>query len=304
MNSLASPACRPPMASAEHPPGLSALSKLVHELRTPISGVVGVTQLLSRDPRATDEQRQWLALIDQCGQHLLQLVGDIMDYSRLRAGAMPLTPTGVSLRALLQDVVSLMRPGAESRGQVLSLHLPAVLPGSLLVDVRRLRQILFNLLSNAIKYGGTGSVRLLLEATHPTPASGAPWRLRFSVIDTGPGLSEAQLARLGALFQRGSDGPEVPDGSGVGLQVTRELVQLMGGDLQLCSREGEGTVVSFELALAPTGIAPEPLRCERCRETVPQQADADRHCGWGPVCSEGLPVDCRQGNCSAWVCQA
>lgn len=245
-----------PAAPTLGSPRLEALAKLVHELRTPICGVLGLAQLMAADGPLSARQNRRLTLITESGQHLLRLVDDILEFARLDARQLRLHPQPVSLSELLGDTVAMVGALAEARGLAVGLSLPANLPARLLVDARRLRQVLLNLLSNAVKFTEQGSVQLrvkLAEADERSLAShGGPpaaWQLRFEVIDTGRGIGADQLAQLYHLFRRPSDGPEAPDGNGVGLLVARELVALMGGELMLSSSRGQGTSVSFTLAL-------------------------------------------------------
>jgi len=258
------PAPRPASAEASEAASarLRALAKLVHELRTPLGGVLGMARLMAHAGPLNPAQRRQLSLIEDCGQHLLQLVSDILDFARLDARQIQLHPRPTCLRALLTDTLEIMAPMARERALALALALPDGLPARLQVDALRLRQVLLNLLSNAIRYTARGGVDLTVERLDGGPSASRRCLLRFNVVDTGPGLDAEALVRLDQLFHRPREGPDLPDGSGVGLAVTRELVALMGGELSLRSSPGRGTVVSFTLAAevsppeAPGGAAP------------------------------------------------
>lgn len=234
---------------------LRALAKLVHELRTPIAGMLGMARLMANSDSLNEPERRRLALIEDCGQHLLHLVSDILDYARLDARQIRLHPRPTRLRVLLTDTVELMQPLARQRGLGLTFAVPDALPARLQVDALRLRQVLLNLLSNAIKYTEQGGVHLAVERLDDEQPGAGRCLLRFNVVDTGKGVDAEARSRLDHLFHRPREGPEIPDGSGVGLAVTRELVALMGGELSLCSGPDCGTAVSFILAVDVTDAA-------------------------------------------------
>lgn len=240
----AAAADRPALSSCngEPPDCMIALGKLVHELRTPVSGMVGLSRLMALETTTRDTQSRRLALIEQCGEHLLSLVDDIIDLARLRARRLVLQTAPVTLAELLQLTQAVVQPLAKQRGLTLSVTLAPDLPERVTADARRLQQVLLNLLSNAVKFTGQGGVHLHVGFDDD------PRRLRFCVSDTGCGMTEAQILRLGRLFERAHEAPGMPDGSGVGLCVTRELVDLMGGELTLHSTPGRGTQFSFAAA--------------------------------------------------------
>ncbi|KQV85412.1 response regulator [Rhizobacter sp. Root1221] len=226
------------------------LTQMSHELRTPLNGILGFAQILQRDKTLTERQARGLKIIDESGQHLLTLINDILDLSRIDAAKLDLYPTEVNLPVFLQVVGDIIRVKAEEKSLLFVYQATPDLPATIRVDEKRLRQVLLNLLSNAIKFTDTGQVTL--RATRlQSPGTGAEAdataRLRFEVEDEGIGMSEAQLARLFRPFEQVADVKRREGGAGLGLAISRQLVRLMGGDIQVRSRPSEGSVFAFEI---------------------------------------------------------
>ncbi len=220
------------------------LSRMSHELRTPLNAVIGFAQLLRMDrshPLDT-EQRQRVDLIEQAGAHLLAMIGDVLDLSRIEAGSLPLSMEAVQLDRLARDATSLISEAA--RGSDIQLLPPDVHPAlHVWADLVRLRQVLVNLLSNAVKYnrpGGTVQVRAWPEGT----------QVRLSVTDTGVGLSPAQQQHLFEPFNRLGAESSAVEGTGIGLVIVRRLVELMQGQVSVVSQQGQGSTFTIELPLA------------------------------------------------------
>lgn len=225
------------------------LSRVSHELRTPLHAILGFSQLLQMQAQLTGQQQEWLALVLKSGQHLLDLMDDVLDLSSAQTGTLSVLREPVSLAPLLQDVAELLQGQAATAG-VAMLPQPlgtAVQPrAELQADRRRLKQVLVNLLGNAIKYhhlGGQGGwVRV---SVHPPVARQGPWCIE--VADNGPGMTEMQRERLFTPFERlgAQHGPVA--GTGLGLALSSELVQAMGGRIEVRTRLGEGS--SFSVLL-------------------------------------------------------
>ena len=213
-----------------------ALTRASHELRTPLQAILGFGQLLALDP-LSESQRHSVEQIIAGGRHLLTLIEDLLDLSRV--GELALSP--VSLREEIALAVALCRPLATERSLTVILDLPEE-PLHAQADQRRLKQILLNLISNAIKYnrpGGTLTVRATTENED----------VRIEVIDTGRGLSQAELARLFVPFERLDAARRGIEGNGLGLAVSRTLAQAMGGTIEAASTPGEGSAFSLCLPL-------------------------------------------------------
>jgi CheY-like chemotaxis protein len=208
----------------------------------------------------SERQARGLQVIDESGRHLLRLIDDILDMARIDAGKLVLQFEEVDLAAFLRGVCDIIGVKAEEKGLLFSYRADGTMPTGVRVDDKRLRQVLLNLLSNAIKFTDSGEVTLFVQATalpaRAAQAEGAPApmvRLRFEVRDDGIGMSEAQMARLFQPFEQVADTQRREGGTGLGLAISRKLVRMMGGDIQVRSGPGEGSVFSFELDL-PTAL--------------------------------------------------
>ena len=223
------------------------LSNMSHELRTPLNAILGFAQILASEqlPSTPAQKKQFAGNILQASRHLLRLINDILDLAKVESGALTLETEQVGLSQVLQECRTLVDPLARMRGVELRL---SVADGvSVMADRVRLKQVLINLLSNAIKYNreyGTVSV-------HCTEASGAGV-LRLSVQDTGAGLDEKQLEAMFQPFNRLGQEGGTQEGTGLGLVMTRHLVEKMGGELGVVSTPGMGS--TFWVALPVCGI--------------------------------------------------
>jgi ligand-binding sensor domain-containing protein/signal transduction histidine kinase/ActR/RegA family two-component response regulator len=217
------------------------LATLGHEIRTPMTGVLGMTELLQATP-LDDRQKGYADAIQRAGTHLLRLVNDALDLAKIEAGKLELQQVEFDLHALLADVVALMGPVAGKRGLAFHDGIAAGVPRTVRGDPLRLRQILLNLLGNAIKFTEAGHVSL-----HALPLS--PHGVRLTVGDTGPGINAEQQARLFRRFEQ-ADGAQTTaryGGSGLGLAICQELAVAMGGRIEVDSAPGRGTRFSVEL---------------------------------------------------------
>lgn len=234
------------------------LANISHELRTPLNGILGFAQLLRRDPLLTERQARGLKIIEESGQHLLMLINDILDLARIDEARLELYPVEVALPAFLQSVCDVIRVKAEEKNLAFVFEAAADLPAAVLIDEKRLRQVLFNLLSNAIKFSDAGQVTLRARAVRPA-TSGSAGGLRFEVEDQGIGMNEAQLARLFQPFAQVAEYQRREGGAGLGLTISQQLVGLMGGDVRVDSREGQGSVFSFEIEAPATQASVQAL---------------------------------------------
>ena len=223
------------------------LSRMSHELRTPLNAVLGFTQLIEIDRAEppSDGQRRRLKLIREAGAHLLQMIGDLLDLTRIEAGGMALQLDAVDLRALASEGLEMLRDSAEKAQVTLALA-DGGANAVAHADRTRLRQVLLNLLSNAVKYnrpGGSVEIRVLRVDAH---------EVLISVRDSGVGIAEAELPRLFEPFYRGPQAAaSAVEGAGIGLSVTHALVTLMGGRVAVHSTPGAGSTFSVTLPAAP-----------------------------------------------------
>ena len=232
------------------------LATLSHEFRTPLNGVLGMAGLLSETKLAAD-QRAYLASLRDCGEHLLRLVNDVLDLARMDSGRLTLHPAPTDLTRLLQGVAELLSPRAHAKGLEIAWTAPAAAP-TILGDEGRLRQILFNLAGNAIKFTETGGAVLSFETQ---PAGEGRVRLRLVVADTGPGVAEADRARIFEAFVQADVHAGRSDSTGLGLAIVRRLTAAHGGRVGLdCPAEG-GARFWFEadFPVITAGAASQPL---------------------------------------------
>jgi len=215
-----------------------------HELRTPMNAIIGFSQMLEYDSEMTDDQRDNVHEILKAGRHLLDLINEVLDLARIESGRIELSMEGVDLTALGEDCRHLIQPIADMAG--IGLNFDLLAEHAVFADRVRLKQVLLNLLSNAIKYNRPdGSVRL-------TAAAGKPGCLRIAVTDTGTGIAPERIGDLFQPFNRlGAEASEI-EGTGIGLTITRRLVEMMGGEMGVESSVGVGSTFWLELAVGQT----------------------------------------------------
>ncbi|SFD55095.1 sensor histidine kinase [Massilia yuzhufengensis] len=219
------------------------LSNMSHELRTPLNGILGYAELLSMDARDA-EHREYAEVIRSSGLHLLSLVDQLLQLNRLEAGTELPQLASEDLRALVEQVVSGHHGAARARGLALLCRIGEDVPQRWVCDREKLRQVLDHLLHNAIRFTDAGQVELALEAAED--------RLVFTVADTGPGIpASAQERVFDRFFQVDSSDTRSSDGAGLGLTLVRELLALMGGEVEIKSAPGIGTTVVFTLPRTP-----------------------------------------------------
>jgi CheY-like chemotaxis protein len=222
------------------------LASLSHEFRTPLNGVLGMSRLLE-STRLTAEQRAYAAAIRDSGEHLLTLVNDVLDFAKLGAGKVDLHLADVEVEALLRGVCELLSPRAREKGVEIAWAAPAGL-GAIRADEGRLRQILLNFAGNAVKFTETGGVLLGVSRA-------ATGRLRFTVDDTGPGVSAAQRDRIFEAFAQADPSHAHMGGAGLGLAIARRLALAMDGSVGVEPRKAGGARFWFEAGFHPSTAA-------------------------------------------------
>ena len=253
----------------------SFLANMSHELRTPLNAIIGLTELLCDNAArfGTEKALEPLRRVLRAGRHLLGLINDILDLSKIEAGKMDLTLESVAIKPVVEEVLGTARPLAEQNKNALELDCPAGI-GSVHADNMRLRQILLNLLSNACKFTKGGTVRLRVARAEE---AGQHW-VDFAVSDTGIGMTDEQLGRLFQEFtQADASTTRQFGGTGLGLAISRRLCRLMGGDITVTSAPGEGSTFTVRLpteaapplSVAETSLAAaSPAASQGCRGTV------------------------------------
>ncbi|PHV36136.1 PAS domain-containing hybrid sensor histidine kinase/response regulator [Janthinobacterium sp. BJB304] len=218
------------------------LANMSHELRTPLNSVIGFSQMMADSSSMFEEEKHNLAIINRAGHHLLTLINDILELSKIEAGRMQLQAGPVDLNGLLDEVLEMVRMRSGDQGIALRLERDGV-PPLVRLDGAKLRQVLLNLLSNALKFIEQGSVTLSLTCQADGDGQMA---LAFAVRDTGSGIAEEDLERIFEPFVQ-ADSAVAQAGTGLGLTISREFVRLMGGELRVESTLGAGSRFSFEL---------------------------------------------------------
>ena len=224
------------------------LANMSHELRTPLNGILGYAQILGRSKVIPEKERHGVNIIHQCGSHLLTLINDVLDLSKIEARKLELTPKAIHLPSFLQGVVEICRVRSDQKGIDFIYQPDPNLPTGIETDEKRLRQVLLNLLGNAIKFTNQGSITLKVEARESN-ATMPLLRLKFQVIDTGVGIASDQVNKLFQAFEQVGDRKRQSEGTGLGLAISQRIVQLMGGEIQVESQLGVGSTFYFEVAL-------------------------------------------------------
>ncbi|MEW6707744.1 MAG: ATP-binding protein [Pseudomonadota bacterium] len=228
------------------------LARMSHELRTPLNAILGYAQLLRMGDSLTPRQASGLDTIRSSGEHLLTLIVDILDLSRIEAGKAELYLSEVALPAFLRGIADIIRIKAEEKALSFVLDSAPDVPPVLRADEKRLRQVLLNLLGNAVKFTDKGEVRLVVRVVS---REGDQVRLRFEVRDTGVGIPADQLEQIFLPFEQAGEVHRRFGGTGLGLAISRQLVRLMGGDIHTESTQGQGSVFWFDAAFATADAA-------------------------------------------------
>ncbi|NEQ23566.1 MAG: response regulator, partial [Microcoleus sp. SIO2G3] len=253
------------------------LANMSHELRTPLNAILGFTQLMSRDRLLSAENRANLEIINSSGQHLLGLINDVLEMSKIEAGGLKLNRGCFDLKALLDRLEEMFRLKAIAKQLHLNFEIAADLPRYINTDERKLHQVLLNLLGNAIKFTQTGQVTLRAWAdqelgAQPEDAS-ASIALHFEVEDTGVGIAPEEMQLLFSAFVQTRSSQMAQEGTGLGLAISRRFVQLMGGDITVESTIGQGSLFRVQMAanLGQAADLPSALPIQRVVGLLPNQ---------------------------------
>lgn len=228
------------------------LSNMSHELRTPLNAILGFSQVMSRSNRLGNEQQEQLKIINRSGEHLLNLINDILSMAKIESGQLTLNPHCFHLPLFLDDLERMLQLKASEKGLQFIVERSPNLPTNVLADENKLRQILVNLLANAIKFTSTGSVRLGVSCT---PQPDERLTLHFEITDTGPGIAPSEMGLLFDPFVQTTTGRQSMQGTGLGLPISREFVRLMGGEIEVDSHLAQGTTFRFNIDLSKSASA-------------------------------------------------
>jgi len=222
------------------------LANMSHEIRTPMNAILGFSQLMLRDPNLSPQQNQYLGTINRSGEHLLALINDILEMSKIEAGRTALNPTTFDLHALFRDLEMMFRVRTDAKQLSLFVELIGAVPRYILADINKLRQVFINLLGNAVKFTQTGGIALRVCAERE--GTRGP-RLLIEIEDTGPGISADEQGKLFRHFEQTKTGQQTGTGTGLGLAISREFVRLMGGDITVRSQVGQGSIFLIHVPL-------------------------------------------------------
>ncbi len=221
-----------------------------HELRTPLNAIMGFSQILKSMPNLENEAQEYLGIIYQSGEHLLYLIQDLLDISRIEAEKMAIEPNLLALTNFLQITVDMIRMKATEKNINFTTQFAADLPENIYADEKRLRQVLLNLLSNAIKFTDIGEITFAVRKSHSIDQSGNINELiKFAIADTGLGIAAAELEKIFLPFEQVGKEKTKSQGTGLGLAISQSLVKKMGGTIIVFSEIGRGSTFSFELDL-------------------------------------------------------
>ncbi|MEG4319488.1 MULTISPECIES: AAA family ATPase [unclassified Microcoleus] len=231
------------------------LANMSHELRTPLNGILGYTQIFKRDKKLTSQQQNGIGVIHRCGEHLLALIEDILDLSKIEARRMELVPTEFNFPDFIQGINAICSIRAGQKNIAFNCEYLSSIPIAISADEKKLRQILINLIGNAVKFTERGGVTFKVSAVDcardgtPTEVLTTNVRIRFQVEDTGIGIAADELPKIFAPFEQVGNTRRHTEGTGLGLAISRQLVEIMGGELKVESTLGRGSIFWFELEL-------------------------------------------------------
>jgi signal transduction histidine kinase/DNA-binding NarL/FixJ family response regulator len=259
------------------------LANMSHELRTPLNAILGFAQIMARTPH-TDDERENLAVIQRSGEHLLTLINQVLDLSKIEAGRITLNERVFDLHRLLDDLHGMFSLAAEKKAIQLIFERIDTVPRHIRSDEVKLRQVIINLLNNAIKFTQEGEVSLRVSELHELDGAitqqlnnSTTQQLFFEISDTGPGIAPEEIGMLFEAFTQTETGRHAQEGTGLGLPISHKFVQLMGGDIKVTSTVGQGATFTFTIQV---GVVDEQTvshvqNARRAIASKPEQRDAD-----------------------------
>ena len=222
------------------------LANMSHEIRTPLNAIIGFSQLMNREKSLSEMQKEYITSINRAGEHLLKLINDILELSKIEAGRVELKPTNFDLHALLNDMRMIFKERVHEKQLQMIFEIPDDLPKCVFADDQKLRQIFINLIGNAIKFTDHGGVTVV---TRVNKVNGDTNRLIVEIQDSGPGIPEDELGKLFKQFELTSAGIRTSSGTGLGLALSLELAMLMDGNITVKSTVGKGSVFTIDVVV-------------------------------------------------------
>jgi len=222
------------------------LANMSHEIRTPMNAILGFSQLMLRDRNLDARQSQYLGTINRSGEHLLALINDILEMSKIEAGRTTLNLTTFDLPDLLNDLEMMFRVRTDGKRLSFVVELIGDVPRYIVTDINKLRQVFINVLGNAVKFTERGGISFRVRADRENSTGPCLW---VEVEDTGPGISADEQTKLFRHFEQTKTGQQSGTGTGLGLAISREFVRLMGGDITVSSQVGQGSIFAIHLPL-------------------------------------------------------
>ncbi|MBD2127914.1 ATP-binding protein [Microcoleus sp. ZQ-A2] len=234
------------------------IANMSHELRSPLNVILGFTQLMTKSPTIASEQQENLRIIARSGEHLLALINQVLDLSKVEAGRTTLNETNFDLHRLLDDLEDMFQLKADERHLQLVFERNPDIPQYVRTDEVKLRQILINLLNNAIKFTQEGGVCLRVKrqkSNEETKENVSKLKLNFEIEDTGAGIAQDDLESIFEAFVQSQTGKEAQEGTGLGLPIARKFIQLMDGEITVSTEVGRGTIFKFDIAISKADTA-------------------------------------------------
>jgi signal transduction histidine kinase len=229
------------------------LANMSHEVRTPLNGILGYAQILQNSKNFTDKERKGLNIIHQCGTHLLTLINDVLDLSKIEAQKMEIYDTSFHFPSFVQGVAEIFNIRAEQKKVSFICQFDSDLPNGIYADEKRLRQVLINLLGNAVKFTNHGAivfkVKILEKIKKNDPELTRAFKVRFQIEDTGVGISQEFLEKIFMPFEQAGDRNNQAQGTGLGLSISQKILALMNTTIHVTSNGGEGSTFWFDLEL-------------------------------------------------------
>ena len=240
----------------------SFLANMSHELRTPLNAILGFTQLMQLDSSLAQSHQNKLTIVNRSGEHLLALINDVLDLSKIEAGKTELNYSDFELRGLLKIIEDMLQLKAQAKGLSLLFECDRDVPQYIRTDERKLRQVLINLFNNALKFTTQGGVEVRVQCDlHQGD------RLLFEIEDTGAGIAPSELDSLFTAFTQTETGRNSEEGTGLGLSISRKFIQLMQGEIRVSSQLGKGTTFSFDIVAQPV-LKSELSQCKASRKVI------------------------------------